>query len=169
MCGRLWLGWAWWVLITMQSCVIIVFLMKIIASKKILISTPSVFTAPVCKISGLKDALTCPQMVYIFSGTVTLTFSAMCFDENPFTYHCYQCEKEWTGVRVSNLAVLLVVFKWTSAVKGLRVSLQLAGYPAVFHWMFFYYLVEVKFKSKRGFMFRATARLSRLSVRGNKN
>ena len=49
------------------------------------------FTAPACKISGLKDALTCVQMVCIFSGTVTLTFSAVCFDESPFTY---QCEKE---------------------------------------------------------------------------
>ena len=68
------------------------------------------FTAPACTISGLKDALTCLQMVS-FSGAVTLTFSAMCFDESPFTY---QCDKEQKGVRVSNFSVLLVIFKWTS-------------------------------------------------------
>ena len=50
------------------------------------------FTAPACNISGLKDAGTCLQIVYIFWSFNTTTFNVIiCFDENPFTF---QCEKE---------------------------------------------------------------------------
>ena len=48
------------------------------------------FTAPACKISGLKDARTRLKNS-IFSGLRTnllKKFSAMCFDENPFTSQC---------------------------------------------------------------------------------
>jgi len=45
----------------------------------------------------------------IFSGARTFIFSAMPFDENPFTW---QCEKEQQkDLRVSNFAILWVIFK----------------------------------------------------------
>ena len=65
------------------------------------------FTAPAFKISGLKDAGTRLQNS-IVSGTMTSTVNAVCFDENPFI--C-QCEKEDKQSRVSNFALLSVVFK----------------------------------------------------------
>ena len=42
------------------------------------------FTAPACKMSGLKDARTCLHAGSIFSGPVTSNFNAACFYGDPF-------------------------------------------------------------------------------------
>ena len=65
--------------------------------------TPSL---PQCKMSGPKDAQA-PYRQCIFWSCNISTFSAMRFDEIPFT--C-QCKEQDLGV--SNLANLSVVFKW---------------------------------------------------------
>ena len=72
----------------------------------ILIINP--FTAPACKISRLKDAWTCLKNRTFSWSYHTSTFNAMRFDDNPFT-HQYKKEK---GLRVSNFALLTVIFKW---------------------------------------------------------
>ena len=61
----------------------------------------------------------CACKQYIFRFFNTSTFTAMCFDENPFT--C-QCEKTKTkkGLRVSNFPLLLDVFKWHRGREGVN-------------------------------------------------
>ena len=51
------------------------------------------FTVPACKISGLKDAQTRLQTVYI-PVLQQSTFNAMCFDENLFTCQCKKEDKK---------------------------------------------------------------------------
>ena len=65
------------------------------------------FTAPACKMFGLKDARTRQQTVY-FQSCNTSTFNdiIMPFNENPFT-----CSAKKKTKRVSVFAVLLLVFK----------------------------------------------------------
>ena len=65
------------------------------------------FTAPACKISGLKDARTRLQTVDFRSNNAT-TFNATRFDGNPVTS---QCEKKAKRLGVSNFALLMAVFK----------------------------------------------------------
>ena len=65
-------------------------------------------TATACKISGLKDGRTRLQTVY-FRSWNTSAFSAMRFDENPFT--CQLKKKKKKFKRVSNFALLIVVSK----------------------------------------------------------
>ena len=75
------------------------------------------FTASACKIFGLKDARMRLQTVYFWSYN-TSTSNATRFDENPFS--C-QCEKEnKKGLSVSDLALLLVVFKSHHGTKGVN-------------------------------------------------
>ena len=71
------------------------------------------FTAPACKISGLKDARTRLQTVYF--GPTTSSFNAMCFEENSFI--C-QCEKK----------------KETETVKGFKFGTFIAGRFQVTSW-----------------------------------
>ena len=52
----------------------------------------------------------------IYSGPITSAFNVERFDENPFTCHCEKGEKrrkkeEEKDLKVSNIALLLVVFK----------------------------------------------------------
>ena len=55
-----------------------------------MVSTINPFTAPACKISGLKDARTHLQTVYF----PVLWRCATCFDGNPFTYNYASAKKE---------------------------------------------------------------------------
>ena len=64
------------------------------------------FTAPACKMSGLKDARTRLRTVY-FPVPWQFAFNAIRFDENLFTYLCKK--RRLKDLRVSNLALLLVV------------------------------------------------------------
>ena len=73
-----------------------------------MVSTINPFTAPACKISGLKDARKHLQTVYF----PVLWRCATCFDENPFTYNYASAKKENKILQVSDFVVLLVVFKW---------------------------------------------------------
>ena len=86
------------------------------------------FTAPACKISGLKDARTRLIANSIVSGSInTSTFNAMRFDEDLFT--C-QCEKrKQRGLSVSKFALIIGRFNDTVAVKGLtdRQRLESSG------------------------------------------
>jgi len=70
------------------------------------------FTAPAYKISGLKYTRMCLQTVYF------PIFSAVRFDENPFTCQCENEDKKAKGFQIS-------YFYWSflsyiMAVKGLR-------------------------------------------------
>ena len=56
----------------------------------------------------------------IFSGPITAVFNAMCFDENPFTCRCEKRRQK--GLRVSNVALLLVVFKWHHGSEGVKID-----------------------------------------------
>ena len=58
------------------------------------------FTAPTCKISGLKDARTdTPANSRIFRSYDTPTFNIMHFDENPFKRHCEKKTKSFKGFK----------------------------------------------------------------------
>ena len=67
------------------------------------------FTAPACKISGLKDAQTCLQTVYF------LVLYHIYFQCYAFWWKSFQIpvqKRKLKDLRVSKLALLLVVFKW---------------------------------------------------------
>ena len=68
------------------------------------------FTTPAGKISGLKSAHIHPSKQYIWRSYNKSTFSTVHFDRNPFTCSCKGGKK---GLMISNLALLLVVFKVT--------------------------------------------------------
>ena len=53
----------------------------------------------------------------IFWSYNTSTFNAMRFDENLFT--C-QCGREKKGLRVSNFALFMVIFKWHQGSEGVK-------------------------------------------------
>ena len=76
------------------------------------------FTAPACKIPGLKmHRHTCKQYVFQSYGYNTSTFNAMSLDENPFTCQCEKDGKNAKGFQISQF------YWWCSsdimAVKGL--------------------------------------------------
>ena len=78
------------------------------------------FTAPACKISGLKDARTRLQTVPYFRS-YTPAFNAVRFDNNPFTCQCETEDKKAKGFRI-------LFFYWSFsskilAVKGLNMQL----------------------------------------------
>ena len=72
------------------------------------------FTAPACKVSGLKDGGTCLQTVYF------PIFNVVHFDENPFACQREKENKKAKGFRISH-------FYWSFSscimtVKGLKVQ-----------------------------------------------
>ena len=75
------------------------------------------FTAPCCKTSGLKDGLMRLQE-FIFRSYRPSTFNAVRFDQNPFTLLVQKRRQK--GLRVSNLALLMVVFKWHHGSEGVN-------------------------------------------------
>ena len=80
------------------------------------------FTAPACKISWAEGCTDTPSNS-IFSGPITSTFIAVRNYGSPFT--C-QCEKEnRKALRVSNLALLLVVFKWHHGSEGVKPGVKI--------------------------------------------
>ena len=60
------------------------------------------FTAPGCKISGLKmHGRACKRYILQSYGYDKSAFNAMSFDENPFTCHCQKEDKNAKGFQIS--------------------------------------------------------------------
>ena len=74
------------------------------------------FAATACEISGLKDARTRLQTVYL-AGPITPTSSAMRFHENPVTCQCEKENKKADGFHIWHLYWSFL--SDTAAVKGL--------------------------------------------------
>ena len=77
------------------------------------------FTAPACKISGLKDARTPLLKKSIFSSPVTHLLSVLCVLIKILSHA--SAKKKKKGRRIWNFALLLIVFNDVMAVKGLTV------------------------------------------------
>ena len=82
------------------------------------------FTAPVCPISGLKDARTPLQTVY-FPVLQHVYFQCCAFWWKSF--HVPVQKKKAKRVRVSNLVLFLVVFKWHHGSIGVNAFIRERG------------------------------------------
>ena len=80
------------------------------------------FTAPDCKISGLKDAGLCLQTVHFPSYNICL----QCYRFWWQSFHMTVQKRKQNGLRVSNSALLLVVLKWHHGSKGVKGGLKRA-------------------------------------------
>ena len=77
------------------------------------------FTASACKISGAEWCTDEPANS-IFSCSLTSVFNAMCFDGDPFT--CQRKKEKQKGLKVSNFALLWVIFNWPHGSEGLKIA-----------------------------------------------
>ena len=89
------------------------------------------FTATACKISRLKNAR--KRLQTIFSGPVTSAFNVLRFRDYPSTCQCKKRKRTQKGLRVWNLALLLVVFKWHHGSEEVNFSfLPTSFFPVLF-------------------------------------
>ena len=76
----------------------------------------NLFTAPACKISGLKDARIHLQTVY-FPVHFPSTFNAVFWRKS---FHVPVWKRRQKGLRVSNFALSMAVFKWHHGSEGVN-------------------------------------------------
>ena len=85
---------------------------------KAVVTNINPFTAAACKISELKYTWMHLQTQYIFHSCDTSAYNAVRFDENHFTCQCKK--RKQNCLKVSNFALLMVVFKWHHCSEGVK-------------------------------------------------
>ena len=85
---------------------------------KAVVTNINPFTAAACKISELKYTWMHLQTQYIFHSCDTSAYNAVRFDENRFTCQCKK--RKQNCLKVSNFALLIVVFKWHHCSEGVK-------------------------------------------------